>query len=79
MLKNGADPGPFIVYSQSGNPFSSSGDEFVWDIRDSDGTWHLAQRRIDAAFAAGVFDVRYPHGGINGWERSLDDTLYKDW
>ncbi|EKD83139.1 MAG: hypothetical protein ACD_39C00864G0003 [uncultured bacterium] len=79
LLRNGADTGPFLSAAGIGNPFGRSDDEFLWDIRDSNGVWYKAQTHYTIAYAAGVYDVRFPEDGVNGWKKAIDETLYKDW
>lgn len=79
LLRNGADTGPFLSAGSIGNPFCKSDDEFLWDIRDSSGLWKKTQNHHAINYAAGVYDVRFPEDGVNGWMQAIDETFYKDW
>ena len=79
LLRNGADSGPFLSAASIGNPFGKSDDEFWWDIRDANGLWQTSQKHHSINYAAGVYDVRFPEEGVNGWKKAIDETLYKDW
>jgi prepilin-type N-terminal cleavage/methylation domain-containing protein len=77
LLLPGANPGPFLDSSSFGNPFTDGGESFLWDIRDPSGNWHLDL--TDPEANTGVFDVRYPVNGVQGWKVALDETIYADW
>jgi prepilin-type N-terminal cleavage/methylation domain-containing protein len=78
-IKPGAsvNSGPFLALEALGNPFKGKGDVFFWDIRRDDGTWVLNQ--TDPEVVTGVFDVRFPIGGVDGWKKAIDETNYSDW
>lgn len=69
--------GPFLAPESLGNPFKGKGDVFFWDIRRDDGTWVLDQS--DPGAVTGVFDVRFPINGVDGWKKAIDETSYSDW
>jgi len=79
LLRNGADTGPFLSAGSVGNPFGRSDDEFFWDIRDANGVWVESQMHQAINYTAGVYDVRFPEDGVNGWNKAIDETFYKDW
>ncbi|HNS09067.1 MAG TPA: type II secretion system protein [Candidatus Ozemobacteraceae bacterium] len=81
--KPGANAGPFLANESLGNPFKDKGDVFFWEIRldcDSPGTWRLATQAGEILQAGnGVYDIRFPEAGIDGWKKAIDDTNYSDW
>lgn len=79
LLRNGGDSGPFLGGANLGNPFASTDDVFLWDIRDCNGDWQNNQRDCNLNYAAGVYDIRYPADGVSGWKKAIDETYYKDW
>ena len=79
LLEADGISGPLLAGGSVGNPFSTSDDEFLWDIRDGLGNWHNSQNSVDNSFAEGIFDVRYPEAGVNGWQKAMDGTNYDQW
>lgn len=79
LRRRGSNPGPFVSISALGNPFSRSSDEFNWDIRDTNGTWHNSQKHYTIVYDQHVYDIRYPQDAPGGWEKALDETFYTDW
>jgi len=77
LLRVGAHAGPYLASESLGNPFKDKGDVFCWDVRRDNGTWLFNQ--TDPGAAVGVFDVRYPLAGVDGWKKAIDDTNYSDW
>jgi prepilin-type N-terminal cleavage/methylation domain-containing protein len=82
LLRNGADTGPFLSASGLGNPFATTDDVFIWDIRDGTGdpdSWKFDQTDSTKNYASGVYDVRYPVNSVGGWRKAIDETFYQDW
>lgn len=79
LLRNGGDSGPFVGFGNLGNPFAKTDDVFLWDVRDSNGNWEKNQTDVNLNYTVGVYDVRYPEDGVNGWEKAIDGTFYKEW
>lgn len=77
LLKPGANSGPFLLKESMGNPFTSSQEEFFWDVRDSTGTWHQNQKDSNAQLYC--YDIRYPKDGISGWIKAIDESFYENW
>jgi len=77
LLKPGADSGPFITSEATGNPFSPDQSSFIWDIRDSNGTWHTSQTDPNASL--NCYDIRYPSSGVAGWVKGINETFYEQW
>lgn len=77
QLKAGADSGPYLLEESMGNPFTPQQDTFIWDIRDSSGTWH--QNQINPGAQLTCYDVRFPQDGVSGWKMAINDTFYENW
>ncbi|HMM60387.1 MAG TPA: type II secretion system protein [Candidatus Rifleibacterium sp.] len=81
--KPGANTGPFVSNESLGNPFKDKGDVFLWEIRldcDPPGTWQLATQANEILQAGnGVYDIRFPEAGVDGWKKAIDDTEYYKW
>lgn len=77
LLRVGGHAGPYLASDSLGNPFKDKGDVFLWDVRQDNGTWLFNQ--TDPGVVTGVFDVRYPVAGVDGWKKAIDDTNYSDW
>ncbi len=77
MLRPEADDGPFLIKESWGNPFTPRQDLFLWDIRDTDGTWHKNQS--NAAVQISCYDVRFPEDGFSGWKKAIDESFYSQW
>lgn len=74
----GADTGPYVTPEALGNPFTAKGDIFIWDVRDDNpGDWHNNETLSSNSIQC--FDIRFPTGGINGWSKAIDETLYEEW
>ena len=80
---SGVNTGPFLAAESLGNPFTPSGNGFIWEIRldgDSDFIRGITtDPAVELDPAHGVFDVRYPAAGVNGWKKAIDDSLYSEW
>ena len=94
FLKPAAINGPFLATDSLINPFipgqnsyAAASEAFLWDIRDADTSndadddWTLGVRDPFAPFGAqgGVVDIRFPKGGVAGWETAIDGTAYDQW
>lgn len=87
LLKPGANAGPFLTNESLGNPFKGKGDAFLWDIRldydppDPPGTWKQNEHQVDKILqpGKGIYDIRFPFDGVDGWEKAIDDTEYYKW
>ena len=81
--KPGANTGPFLANESLGNPFKDKGDVFFWEIRldcDPPNTWRLATQADEILQADnGVYDIRFPGAGVDGWKKAIDDTDYSNW
>jgi len=84
IVRQSANPGPFLASGSLLNPFTLPVEVYHWDVRDGSGTWHLDQRDPATIYGTNgekrVYDIRYPTNGCDGLKRSpLDGSTYDKW
>ncbi len=87
LARPNANRGPYLATGSLSNPFAPAEGAFHWDIRDvdvasdADDDWTSDVREMRTSFAGtgGVFDIRYPQGGVGGWKTAIDGSRYADW
>ena len=82
--KPGGNYGPYLAPKALGNPFCANDNVFLWNIREvgtseNDPAFKIDRKDPSATFTNGIYDIRFPINGVNGWRKAIDGTMYSEW